>query len=273
MIRRKIDRIVEVARRLSRREKDEDKALLPINPASDDLYLVEFPKSGITWLCFLAANVNLLLSKDFDQQVTFFNLHGFIPDIHASRFLAPHRFAAPQFRMIKSHSRFNVDYLRTFYLVRDPRHVMVSYHIFLRQTGWFDGSLEEVVKHETFGIDAWHRHVSGWLNGVPASRSFALLRYEDLLADPGKELRAIYKLVGFELSDDIVAKAIERSSIERMRSLEEEANARHPAKTRMEFVRREGVGGARSRLPDEVVEHIERAAGPLMRRLGYQLSG
>jgi hypothetical protein len=243
----------------------------PTNPRHDDLYLVEFPKSGVTWLCFLMANTNLLLSGDETRQVTFFNLHGFIPEINVSPHLADPMTALPGFRIIKSHAPSNFEYPRVIYLVRDPRDVMVSFHAFLDQTGWFRGSLDEVIDHPEFGIGAWTAHVSGWLDNVPSGRSFALLRYEDMLADPGKELRALYRLIGFDLADAMVDRAVERSSIDRMRALEAEANSRHPANARMEFVRKGATGQGRNGLPAASRRRIETVAAPLLERLGYPL--
>jgi hypothetical protein len=37
-------------------------AMLPINPAINDLNLVSYPKSGSTWLAFMLGKVNLLMS-------------------------------------------------------------------------------------------------------------------------------------------------------------------------------------------------------------------
>jgi hypothetical protein len=244
---------------------------LPANPLHDDLYLVEFPKSGITWLCYLMANVNLQLSGDHRQRVTFYNLTAFIPEVNTTPFLNAPILSLPSFRMIKSHAFFNPHYFRVIYLVRDPRDVMVSYHIFLNQTGWFRGSLEQVIGHKEFGIAAWCRHVLGWLDNVPPSHSFALLRYEDLLADTAGELKTLYRLLGFDLDDELVAKAIARSSIERMRTDEAEANARHPANANLEFVRKGNVGGPRETLPDPLRRRIEEMAGPLLDRLRYPL--
>jgi hypothetical protein len=241
----------------------------PSNPRHDDLYLVEFPKSGVTWLCFLMANANLLLSGDEKRQVTFFNVDAFIPDINASPHLADPMTALPGFRIIKSHAPLNLDYPRVFYLVRDPRDVMASYHAFLNQTGWFEGPLDRLIGHPEFGIAAWIRHVVGWLDNVPASRSFALLRYEDLLADTTKELAALYRLLGFDISGETVAQAVERSAIERMRGDEAESRARHPNRSKLEFVRKGSAGGARQDMPSNLRQRIEREAAPLMKRLGY----
>src|SRR5262249_53515567 len=134
----------------------------PVDHLRSDLYLVEFPKSGITWLSFLVANVNLLLSGRGDQEATFFNIHDLVPDIHVGRQLGPPATLKPGYRIIKSHNSFNPLYYKVVYLARDPRHVMPSYHAFLRELGHRDWSLEEMVRDPTFGIRAWCRHVHGW---------------------------------------------------------------------------------------------------------------
>jgi hypothetical protein len=39
-----------------------DNKMMPKNPRHDDFYVVEFPKSGITWLTAILANVALIES-------------------------------------------------------------------------------------------------------------------------------------------------------------------------------------------------------------------
>ena len=54
------------------------------NPSASDVYIVSFPKSGNTWLSFLIANVNQLIINSH-LNVTWYNLHNIIPDIHISK--------------------------------------------------------------------------------------------------------------------------------------------------------------------------------------------
>jgi len=42
----------------------------PTKQCHDDVWLVEFPKSGVTWFSFLVANVNLIKSG-VEKEVTF----------------------------------------------------------------------------------------------------------------------------------------------------------------------------------------------------------
>jgi hypothetical protein len=242
---------------------------LPAEPRADDLYLVEFPKSGVTWLSFLVANTNLLLSGDEARKVTFFNLNDFVPDIEVNRRIGPPATLLPGFRVIKSHAGYNVFYSKMVYLVRDPRDVMASYRLFLTRLGFFTGSLDEMLADPRFGIGAWCDHVSSWLDRALPSQSFILLRYEDLLRDTAGQLRQLYRLLGFDLSEGLAALAVERSGIERMREEEVLANARHPALANFEFVRKGAAGGPRESLSPAALGRIARVAGPLMERLGY----
>lgn len=241
---------------------------LPAERYDDDLFVVEFPKSGVTWLTFLLANVNAQLAED-RRAVTFFNLNDFVPDVQSASHVGVPHATLPGFRFFKSHAPYMSEYRKVFYLVRDPRHVMVSYWKFLTSLGWFHGNLEQLVTDRTHGIRAWMEHVTGWLDGIHPSASFALIRYEDLLANPHGELGRLYRLLGMPVTDELIAAAVQRSSIERMRELEAEAAASHPALKNFEFVRRSAPGAARTPVPDRVRQMIEREAAAVMERIGY----
>lgn len=242
---------------------------LPANPRADDLYLVEFPKSGVTWLSFLIGNANLLLSGEEDRAVTFFNLNDFVADIEVNRHLNP----APQpplgFRLIKSHAAFNRFYTKAIYLVRDPRNVMASYWHFLTQLGFYKRSLSVMIDDRRFGIESWRRHVASWLDEAEPSQSVMVLKYEDLLRDAAGELKRVYRMLGRDLPDEVARLAVERSSIERMREDETMFNASHPALSGFDFVRKDAIAGPRQPLSPGDVERITRVALPLMTRLGY----
>jgi hypothetical protein len=243
---------------------------LPVPRRDDDLFLVEFPKSGVTWLTFLIANTNALLS-DNGCHVTFFNVNDFVPDVQVAGHMTAPFTRVPGYRCFKSHSTYVWHYRKIFYLVRDPRHVMASYWTFLNTLGLWRGTLDQLIGHPQFGIRAWNAHVAGWLDGVDAAASFALVRYEDLVANTAGELERLYRLLGIPVSEEILSIAVERSSIDKMREAEIFFNTGHPALQNVEFVRRGEVGGARQALSGEQRRLIEREAAPVMRRLGYDV--
>ncbi len=59
-------------------QRAEYKKTLPNCQRHDDVYLVEFPKSGITWLSTIISNCFLQYSGK-KQQATFYNIQQLIP--------------------------------------------------------------------------------------------------------------------------------------------------------------------------------------------------
>lgn len=242
---------------------------LPFQPRNDDLFLVEFPKSGITWLTFLIANTNLLLAGDTRRRVTFFNILDLVPDVHVSRNIAPPAGDGLGFRCIKSHSAYNPSYRKVVYLVRDPRNVMASYYVFLTKLGWYQGSFEQMVKSSRFGIQAWRRHVRSWLDSIPPTHSFMIVRYEDLVAGAGAEIQRVYRQLGWDLDGVLVAEAVKKSGLETMRNEEELFNRDHPALADFSLTRDGKADGARREMNDSLKAYIEAVASAEMMRFGY----
>jgi hypothetical protein len=241
---------------------------LPRPTDERDLFIVAYPKSGSTWLSYLMANANLLLSGE-RRQATFFNLNDFVADLHRTRRIGPETTRAPGCRCFKSHARWIRRYRKVVYLVRDPRPVMASYHQHLGSRGVFRGSIEAMVRHPDYGIASWIDHVGGWLDRVDAGVSFTLLRYEDLRRSPAGELMRLYALLGWDLDSALAGEAVERSSLARMRLAEGAFNAGHPRRMGAEHVRRSDIDGPRQPIPVSALRLIEAGAGSLMRRLGY----
>jgi hypothetical protein len=127
MIKRFLRRMADRSARMERRRQREAlERLVPLNPSSDDTYLVAFPRSGGTWLSFLMANLGLLLNR-MPQQATWWNVRDYVFYIHETRDLPPSPFAQPPGRFIHTHSAFNPRYLRIIYMIRDPRDTVVCY--------------------------------------------------------------------------------------------------------------------------------------------------
>ena len=182
----------------------QERKLAPIQSSNDDIYLVSFPKSGATWMDFLIANINIAMSG-VDRNVTFYNIHQYVPDIHDSRSLSAPLLSFPGFRFIKSHSGLNRYYNNVIYIVRNPEDTMISYYNFLQGLGHFNGTLSNLIESKRFGIQAWVNHVENWLFHSPASLAFMMVRYEDLKIDPLFEVNRIYSHLGFSLPQTILS--------------------------------------------------------------------
>jgi hypothetical protein len=241
----------------------------------DDVFLVSFPKSGNTWTRFLLANL-----KYPDQPATFANIHRLIPDPSKTSKRDFESMSRP--RIIKSHDCFDPRFPRVIYIVRDPRDVTVSqyhYHRKLRKIG-DDSPIELFVTRflagKTCPHGSWGENVATWLATRENDPRFLLLRYEDMLADTQRELTKVADFLGFAASPQHIATAVERSSVSRMKKLEQaetdDCSLTQGSRKDLSFVRSASAGGWQKDLPAAQAERIETAWGPLMRHLGYELT-
>ena len=185
----------------------------------DDLYIVEFPKSGITWLGTILTNT-CFLEEDISKQATHFNLEQFIGDIHVNNSIKNNESIFPYHRIMKSHNTYNPYYRHVIYLLRNPFSVMNSYFHFAVNNNLFKGDLESFIKSANFGIKTWIAHVDSWIN-PPKSLKFHIIKYEDLIDKPEKTMSFLYKNLGWDINEFIQKKSIELSSFKNMKSLDE----------------------------------------------------
>jgi Sulfotransferase domain len=240
----------------------------------DDTFLVSYPKSGNTWVRFLLAN---LIHPN--ETVGFANINRLLPapGVLSKRFLK----TLPRPRILKSHEPFDVRFRKVIYLVRDPRDVALSEYYFDLKKRYIeaDVTLEKFMKPflagETSSYGSWWEHAASWVGARNGSPAFLLTRYEDLVFDPIAETGRIAEFLGIKADEERLKTAVERSSADRMRKLEQQdaENWTGTKNTRKEipFVRAAKSGGWKQNLPRPLVEEIEVAWHPLMNFLGYEL--
>jgi hypothetical protein len=105
---------------------------------------------------------------------------------------------------------------------------------------------------------------------------FLLVRYEDLLQDPSRELFRLAGFLGIAARREALSQAIERSSVNRLRQLEK---VEHEAwvttrgkRADVPFIGGAVAGAWKQKLPEPSVALIESAWGHLMNSLGYETS-
>jgi len=240
----------------------------------DDTFIASYPRSGNTWTRFLIANL-----MHPARPVTFANIEAVIPDATAlsSRKLK----RVPRPRLIKTHEYFEPRYRRVIYLVRDPRDVALSLYNFRRKYRSVDDSypIERYVTERFLPGDldiSWGEHVGSWLGTRMNQPGFLLLRYEDLLRDPPRELSRLASFLGIAASTETLSQAIERSSANRLRQLEK---VEHEAwvttkgkRADVPFIAEAVAGAWKRKLPEPSAAVIEAAWGHLMDFLGYERS-
>ena len=242
----------------------------------DDTFIVSYPRSGNTWTRFLVAN---LLHPA--EPATFANIERWVPDTEAqsSRYMR----SIPSPRTIKSHSYFDPRYPRVIYVVRDPRDVVLSYYDFSRKYRHIEDNypLERYVSDcirgrlISAGWGTWGENVASWAFARGARPGFLLLKYEDMKAQPERELARIARFYGVEPTTELLATTLARSSADRMRELEKTQGkdwvSTKDKRSDIPFIRTASTGGWRSQLKPETVAEIESAWGNIMAQLGYEL--
>jgi hypothetical protein len=238
----------------------------------DDTFIASYPRSGNTWTRFLIANL-----VHPEHPVTFANIETIIPDATALSSRELKRIPRP--RLIKTHEYFEPRYRRVIYLVRDPRDVALSLYNFRRKYGSVDDSypIEQYVAERFLPGDLdipWGEHVGSWLGTRMNQPGFLLVRYEDLLQDPPRELCRLASFLGIAASTEMLSQAIERSSANRLRALEK---AEHEAwvttkgkRVDVPFIAEAVAGAWKQKLPEASVAVIESSWGHLMNSLGYE---
>jgi hypothetical protein len=238
----------------------------------EDVFLVSYPKSGNTWVRFLAANL-----VGAGEPATFGNLEQRVPDIEGT----PDQVlrSRPRPRCLKSHQYFHPAFRRVVYLVRDPRAVVVAYyHHHLKYQHISEAfSLERYAAHFLRGeLDAfgtWGDNVAGWLRARRGTPDFLLLRYEDLVGDTRREARRLADFLGCQPSEARLDDVLRLSSREQMAALERQESAVTPSlrhgRRDLSFVRPTPGQTGRQPLPPEWARRIEAAWADPMRELGY----
>lgn len=242
-----------------------------------DVFLVSYLRSGSTWARFLAGN---LIYRD--EPVTFRNLHRLVPMIYGYS----DRQLRSMPRVLKSHEYFDPRYPSVIYFVRDPRDVAVSLYFYNQKVrelpdGYpIDHFVDRFIVAKTVDyadrLGSWEDHVLSWIRLRQAKSSFRLVRYEDLLSDPARELTRIAPLLGVEATSERVERAIALSSADHMRLLEQKESSEwvttKDTRQDIPFVRDATSGGWRKYLSENAVRKIEQAWGETMRELGYELA-
>ncbi len=176
-------------------------------------------------------------------------------------------------------------------LVRDPRDsIYSSYKWFCGFSGsWWPGAswssekatFAEFLDRRRRGdgetpISGWVRFNESWLDASAAFPRFAVVRFEDLKANPVGAVTAMLAALGLEAPLDVVIRAIERSSFEAMREREDEVSAAEGDSQTggARIMRRGKIGEWREWIGQEGL--VDRFADPRLRatanRFGYGLT-
>jgi len=166
------------------------------------------------------------------------------------------------------------------YLVRDPRDVVLSeYHFQIKRrvigeqfplAAFVPRFLSNQLGHP---YGSWFENVGSWCFTRRNHPGFLLVAYEALQTQAAAEMARIATFLGIAGDARSLAFAIEQSSADRMRELENKQahlwSSTRETRPDKPFVRQAKAGGWHTELPRECAASIEAAWGGLMADLGY----
>jgi len=268
------------------RGRDETRRL-----ARADVAVVSFGKSGRTWLrVMISRYYQLMFSIPERVLLGFDNYHRRNPDIP---------------KIFFTHDNYIKDYTgeldskASFYpkkvvlLVRNPKDIAVSQYFQWQHRmrpakkrlnkyppHGADVSAFDFVMDENVGLPAIIAYLNLWAREADRVKDLLVVRYEDMRRDPDEALRRVMEFMnGVPADPDAIAEAVEYSSVENMRKLEEKSvfwlagSRMKPGKKgdpNSYKVRRAKVGGYKDYFTDaEAAQIDELVAKQLSPTFGY----
>ena len=250
------------------------------------MYVIGYPKSGNTWLCFLLA---YCLNTEYDD----LDSPGIHPtDQYQRRYvkggLAHTSYQNEIGQVLKTH-RQDSEGLSSqeplVYLLRDGRDVMVSYYFFLHTyinprnlyvvKRWlffkirnlFSSSFKADGKNQKFSAflrkytDEWVTHVSGWLDRKPT----AVIRYEDLKISPEATLNRLFEQLDVQVAPEVIQQALKIFDFQQL--------SQRPAgeENRQSFFRKGVAGDWKNHFSAADLDFFHQRASKIMRQANYDL--
>ncbi|HHC72521.1 MAG TPA: hypothetical protein ENK54_06440 [Thiotrichales bacterium] len=222
--------------------------------------LTSFPKSGNTWVRFIAANM-ARESMGRGPEVDFHTVSGYAPELQRDsvrRAIVPPRLPV----LLKTHSPWRRVWKgqAVLLVIREPGDVMVSYHRYLEGEQGFElPPLARFVRSEEYGIPAWKAFHRSWIGHVTA-----VLRYESLIENTVPAVIRAWDLLGYPVPQGLAEVAVARSSKEVMRRLREERGDPCGRNPDFPFVRKGEVGESKRVLDEATRRYIREETAELV---------
>jgi Sulfotransferase domain len=233
-----------------------------------EAFIVSYPKTGRTWLRvmlgqFLATRVthaddilldSYAISERAGIKKTLFS--------HDGPFLL---FSGGSYRDQVFHDE-RYRGRDVVFIVRDVRDTLVSsYFQESQRMHTYNGSISDFLRDDVFGVRRIVTFYNLWYQNRAVPRSFLLVRYEDMHADPRAVLAEVVETLGVENpSAEALQRAVDYASFDNMKRMESRGDFRDPmmqpgeAGSSESFkVRRGKIGGYADYLSPEDIAYVQ----------------
>ncbi len=236
---------------------------IPINNTKEeDIFITGFPKSGNTWMQNLISGLlygldTSLLPDTLTQEL--------VPDIYGKTYYK--RFHSVNF--FKSHELPKPHMKRVIYLVRDGRDAMASYYAMNRALGKNVTLKEMIVDGKEIYPSKWYVHIREWLKN-PYNSNILVVKYEDLISEPYKQLERILGFSKLDRSPEILKRTIEGNSFENMKMKEEKFGWNNDKWDPNErCIRRGKIGSYKEEISKNLIDYLEKEAFKELKEFNY----
>ena len=234
-------------------------------------YLCSYPKSGRTWMRFALSNlINELygLKLELDME----NMFSLIPNddgrnqtqpwktLDAYRFAERSELPFIAMSLLPWDERFAEPPI--VLLMRTPADTLVSryYHMSRHDALQFKGDIDAFAHDPLYGVPGLVEYFASW-DPHAEDQNVVAVTYEQLRTDPLGPFSRIVAQLGIGASRDQMERALELSSVDRMRDVERKSGVGQPNDydrndPQAMRVRKARVGGWRDELSTETVDYL-----------------
>lgn len=189
-----------------------------------DIFVGSFPKSGKTWVRFFIANY-LTQYLHLNVNIDWNNFTIYAPGLLKYDPGALRKTPQQISRMIFSHNRPIAKYFpgrKVLFITRNMADIVVSYYHYhkTRKNPEYANYDIDTFAHHVFDISEAVERLNLFASMLQKSKDCLIIPYENLVADPQHQFRKIVDFSEWNYLDDIFEYALDRSSFENMKKLE-----------------------------------------------------
>lgn len=239
------------------------------------MFVIGYPKSGNTWLCYL---ISFCLNSAFDDYDNP-GPHNIVGDFMTKNLMGtlPHRsFEKETGKVLKTHRLKikNPQKEPVIYLVRDGRDVMISYYFYknyylkkgqpttsnTHNTGELNLDKTELSNFIRIYLPEWYNHLKQGLKRFPDY----IIRYEDLNENPFKTLNRFFTGLGLDPDPMVIEESIRTFDFENI------TQRKVGVEQRDSFFRKGICGDWKNYFSQEDLEYYFNIVGKIANRLGWE---